>query len=174
MSIAIAQRDRLDHPLTLYCEDFPLGTCCSGCHEDLEQYHITVYPESAYSVGFSRKMPDFGLGIHAEICCGRYEAVRRLDRSYWLRAYAKNKGWNEAHIKQFIDAPPEKFMKIWDELLSLYWRLKNPGAPVARQAVARSVAKKQTAFKRPLSSSGCPKCGSKWNTIVCDNCGHFG
>jgi hypothetical protein len=168
VGVAISQRERLDHPLTLHCEDFPLGTCCSGCHEDMEQYFITVYPESAYSVGFSRKMPDFGLGIHAEICCGRYEAVRRLDRSYWLRAYAKNKGWTEAHIKYFCDAPKDKFMKVWDELLSHYWRARGG---VTQKASATQ--KKPVVHKRALSSSKCPKCGSTWNTIVCDNCGNF-
>jgi hypothetical protein len=150
----------------MLCKDFHVGTCCSGCHE--EGWTIRVYPESIYSVPYKTgKLPDLGLGISGDVCCGRFEAVKRLPREWWIRRYGAKKGWNESDISIIVAATPQNFLKLCGEISSKYWRAAHPEVSVARPQIAR---KRVTAAR----GNDCPGCGNKWDGNVCNNCGHAG
>src|SRR5215510_12212042 len=104
-------------PTVFHCRDFSFLGCCETCHK--ENFVIAVYPWSAYSVTRNR-MPDLGLGLRAEICCGIFNQVRLLPREWWIRQYAKKKGWTELDAARLTEAPPEKYYKVWGQIADSY------------------------------------------------------
>lgn len=160
-------------PGTLWCEDFSVGRCCEGiCHQSLDNL-ITVYPESCYSVKHrDGKMPDIGFGLHAEVCCGKYEAVKQLPRSFWIRLLCERDKWSDAHIAQLLATPPEQYYRVSGEIRDYYYRLRNPSS--VRQAGVPSQSVGRATRGTRISVSKCPSCGQKWSGDVCDNCGHGG
>ena len=170
-------RDKKLYPTTLSCEDFGTELCCTDCHKDIERFRIVIRPESASSAefGHGRMMPDFGLGLDAEVCCGTYHIARELPRDYWLRLYARNHGWSEPDVERFAATNKDNIFKVWDELRSKYWRLENPQL-AAEIRTTRSVSKhhKSAPIKRMVTISQCPKCGAPWNKRSCGNCGNVG
>lgn len=162
--------DPKDWPMTLFCSDVGVGQCCAGCHE--KKYRITVYPYSVYSEGKPDPLPDLGLGIHAEVCCGRYEAVRELPRAFWLRLYAKKHGWSDAHTEQFVAAPTERFFRVWGEISDHYYRVRNPGAVDSIRRDSGSRRSSVGGTRRAASPKKCPSCGQGPFYEVCDGCGY--
>lgn len=172
-------------PGTLWCEDFDgIGSCCQGiCHQGLDHL-ITVYPESCYSVKHREgKMPDIGFGLHAEVCCGKYEAVKQLPRSFWVRLLCQRDKWSDAHVAQLLATPPEQYYRVSGEIRDYYYRLRNPSSGSSRQSISdsspysgsRTVSRGKTVSRGTgISVSKCPSCGQKWSGDVCDNCGHGG
>ena len=174
----------------LTCTDFgDIGQCCGPtlgldenpggwCHNSPNNL-ITVYPESCYSVKHREgKMPDIGFGLHAEVCCGRYEAVKQLPRSFWVKLLCQRDGWSDAHIAQILATPPELYYRVRGEISDYYYGLRNPSSVrqmvLSQPSVGRSSSRKSNLRGTGISVSKCPSCGSKWNTDVCDNCGHGG
>jgi hypothetical protein len=156
----------IEAPSVMKCSDFHVGVCCTGCHE--EGWTIRVYPESIYSVQYKTgKMPDLGLGISGDICCGKFEAVKRLPREWWIRRYGQKQGFNDADIAAIVAATPQNFLKLCGEIASKYWRASHPDIQVARPQAARKSV-------RAARDTGCPGCGSKWDSIICNNCGYDG
>ena len=167
-----------DLPLTFWCEDFTVGTCCHGwCHAEsdfivLRQRMITVYPESIFSVPWKNKMPDFSLGLSAEVCCGRYEAVKQVPREWWVRRYGEKHGYREEHIERLIHASPENYFRLSGEIASLY-HVEKHGRTTVASGGGRTQFSQSRGSRVSASTSSCSSCGGeiKRNADVCDNCG---
>lgn len=170
-----------DLPTTFWCEDFTVGSCCHGwCHAEadfdvMRKRMITVYPESIFSVPYKNKMPDFSLGLSAEVCCGRYEAVKQVPRDWWIRRYGEKHGYREEHIQKLIGASPENYFRFQGEIASLYYVEKNGSSTAAGVSnSSRRVQHNQSRGVRVSPKAGsCSGCGSELrrNADVCDNCG---
>lgn len=150
-----------DHPGIFQCKDFLVGECCEDCHK--KGHVIAVYPWSA----LSRTAPDISLGLRAEICCRRFDAVRDLPRSWWIQRYGEKSGWNAADIKRLSETPDLLYHKVSGEIASKYFR----GG--SQSSISPGPSRVSTP-RRPASRKGCPSCGKGWDGIVCDNCGHSG
>lgn len=153
--LSTVRRYKVDHPNVFWCKDFPFGTCCEDCHA--KDRYIAIYPWSAFA-----RIPDLTLGLRAEVCCGRFHEVRELPRGWWLQKYGEKSGWREADIKKLIEAPVDRYYKTIAEISSRYLTGVAPQASAPR--VSRGVSRQ--------TKRGCPKCGSPWDSIVCDSCGH--
>lgn len=166
----------LEIPGIFFCSDFP-GLCCSDCHE--KGHVIAMYPWSIYSEGHKEKMPDLGMGLRAEVCCGKFHLVRELPREWWVRRYGEKQRYSAPDIERLVAARiPAAFLKVRGELASKYYDA--PGSREVRPIFEKGtgpkrVAGPQRAAPIPRSKSrgrGCPSCGSNWDGIACDNCGH--
>jgi hypothetical protein len=167
-------------PGTLFCDDFPVGVCCNGfCHQSLNHL-ICVYPESCYSVkSRTGKMPDIGFGLHGEVCCGKYEAVKQLPRSFWVELLCRRDGWSEAHIAELVSTPAEHYYRVRGQISDHYYALRNPSSCSRQVSVVGSPIRNATRRQARSTGTGvsvskCSSCGMRWNGDVCDNCGHGG
>jgi hypothetical protein len=147
---------REDVPSCFLCKDFTGGQCCEDCHKN--GWVIAIYPWSAAH----KTAPDLSLGLRAEVCCARFHAVRQLSRAWWIQRYGEKSGWSATDCERLVKAPGESYYKISGEIASKYYVRGNPSTAirVAAPRVKRSGGK------------GCPKCGSPWDGIACDSCGH--
>jgi len=172
----VAPISKKDYPLTFWCEDFE-GECCKGwCHSSddfavMRKRLITVYPESIHSVPHQNKMPDFTLGISAEVCCARYELVRQLPRSWWIRKYGGKRGYSEEHIGALLNATPQNYFRVMGELADIY--SKASGArPTGRSEPYQRRSVGIPAGARKVSRT-CVACGASIGRSddMCSSCG---
>lgn len=160
-------------PTTLFCTEVGVGECCPDCHA--RELRIRVYPHTCYSEGQKSPKPDIGMGIHAEVCCGRYHAVRELPRSFWLQRYGVKHGWKQADIDELIRATPQEFFKTQGRIASRYYVASPSSAgSVHTGRSSKSYSRNVGGVSRKTTASKCPACGQRWNGEVCDNCGHGG
>lgn len=156
-------------PSTFKCADFE-GTCCESCHK--QNFVLMLFPWSLMSAKHQDRMPDLGMGLRAEVCCGKFHIVRELPREWWVRHYAAKNGWNKDEAERLVQATDTgAYLRLTGEIASKYWRIRNPGyATGGRPATSRPSQVRRSAG--PSRSSGCPSCGKNWDGIVCNNCGH--
>jgi len=83
------------HHIELECADFDCeigvrysNKCSEGCAEGMRMF---VTPSLR------------GSTIHANVCAGRWEFVKKLSREWWVRKAAPILGWDEQQIRQQID-----------------------------------------------------------------------
>lgn len=154
-----------DGPSTFKCVDFE-GSCCEDCHN--QNFVIMLFPWSVQSTKHVDKMPDLGMGLRAEVCCGKFHIVRELPREWWVRRYAAKQGWSAQDTEKLVQAESsELHLKVRGELASKYFVDRNPGTTRATPSSSR-----RTAYARKSSKDECPECGSDWDGTACDDCGH--
>lgn len=155
-------------PSTFFCKDFP-GTCCEDCHK--EGYVIAIYPWSCYSTG-KEKMPDLSMGLRAEVCCGRFHVVRNLPREWWISKYVQKNKWSTRDEERLLKASPQTYLKTCGEIASEHYTGPRhyKAGPKIYKTEPRQIHTTPKGIKP--QGRGCPSCGSKWDGVVCDNCGH--
>lgn len=151
---------KTDYTTTFWCKDFTIGTCCEECHKK-EQF-IAIWPWS-----HAARVPDLSLGLKAEVCCGRFHAVRDLSRAWWIQIYGKKSGWSAADIQKILQATPEAYLKTVSEVAARYYRSSPGYTPI--KSYSKPVAARSSGV---VKKRGCPKCGSTWDGVACDSCGH--
>lgn len=107
--------------IELSCQDFDdeiavrySNKCSEGCAEGMKMFHTPSLPSST---------------IHANVCAGRIEFVKKLSREWWCRRAAAVLGWDEQKIREQIDP-------VW---AAKYGRYKDQ--PVNNYRGSRSVGK---------------------------------
>lgn len=152
-------------PTVFSCKDFS-GSCCSDCHKN--NFVIALYPWSVYSVG-NHRMPDLGMGLRAEICCGLFNSVRSLSRDWWIHKYAEKKGWSREEGERLCQAGPKDYYKVWGQIADSHYR---PSPKV----VSVSARKQSSSGLRGRlnAAARCPSCGSDWDSAICNQCGYEG
>ncbi len=152
-------------PTVFSCKDFASEKCCKCCHS--ENFVIALYPWSVYSVG-KHRMPDLGMGLRAEICCGLFDSVRSLPRDWWIHKYAEKKGWSPQEAELLCQAGPKNYYKVWGQIADSHYAKSAPARP-------RTVSSRNSGLRSRLrSATACPACGSTWDSAICNQCGYEG
>jgi hypothetical protein len=124
--------------------------CCKGdCHERGTLINVTPYASDAT---LENRSIDWSLGIQGYVCCGRYEFVRSLSREWWIRKLAQVDGWDEERLRSALH--PASWHRVF--------------------ATNRSQGPSKIQVKVKVKTNLCPNCGSDWNEIICEECGHAG
>lgn len=157
MGTSVGYRTTLEAPSVFTCKDFG-GQCCNDCHT--KGHVIALYPWSVYSEGKKDKMPDFSMGLRAEVCCGQFHVARELPREWWVRRYCEKQKWGAADTERLVrESDSANFLKERGNLIDKNYSGPRPTAAPAKRRVT-------------ATGRGCPECGAKWDGIACDNCGH--
>lgn len=159
-----------EHPNVFKCADFSTGICCADCHE--HNFVIVLYPWSVYSEGKREKMPDLSMGLRAEVCCGQFHVIRQLPREWWIRRYCARQKWSEEDAERLVKATPETYIRISGELASKYFQAFGGGAKGASYSRTTSSRTIQKSSRSRPAKEECPECGSDWDGVACDDCGH--
>lgn len=143
--------------MTLACIDFGVTTPC--CNECSEARKTVVYPPAV----FDPTKPDLGMGIRGLMCCHHIHNAQRKSRNWWYEKYLRDSNrFTPTEILTALKATKETHYRVYGEI----------------HAAARE--REQSKFKRPTvrlitqrtGLKKCPECGSEWNEVICDNCGH--